>query len=607
VDSAPARGRCVIIGAGPAGLTAGWEARRLGIPALVLEKDDVVGGLSRTVCHRGFRFDLGGHRFFTKVPEVAALWREILGADLLVRPRLSRIRFGDRFFAYPLRPLDALRGLGPFEALRVVASWARARLLPHPEERSFEQWVVNRFGRRLFEIFFETYTEKVWGMPCAEIGADWAAQRIKNLDLAAALRSALLRHGTRDGAVVTSLVERFEYPRLGPGMLWERCRELLEADGVPTRTAVAVTRILHDGSRVLALEARDRSGAVERIEGASFVSSMPLRELVRALDPPPPPDVLEAAARLRYRDFLTVALVVDRAEVFPDNWIYVHAPEVKVGRIQNFKNWSPDMVPDGSRTSLGLEYFVQEGDALWNASDAELVALARRECAELGLVDPAEVGDGVVVRVPKAYPVYDATYRGALDCIRSHLKGLANLQLVGRNGQHRYNNQDHSMLTALRAVRNLAGESWDVWDVNVEDDYLEAPRGGRRPGDRLAPAPPDPGDAVGRAFARYDPPALAGAVACVVGAGVFAVTAIPLLRGRAELIPVLSLLSHYLYGYRPAWEGALLGLLEGAALGGALGFLLARTINAIVGWHRAAYLREVELASGLDAIERGAP
>jgi hypothetical protein len=343
------------------------------------------------------------------------------------------------------------------------------------------------------------------------------------------------------------------------------------------------------------------------VEGASFVSSMPVRELVRALDPPPPPDVLAAADRLRYRDFLTVALVVDRAEVFPDNWIYVHAPEVKVGRIQNFKNWSPEMVPDAARTSLGLEYFVQQGDALWNAPDAELVALATRECAALGLVDPADVSDGIVVRVPKAYPVYDATYRGALDCIRSHLKSLANLQLVGRNGQHRYNNQDHSMLTALRAVRNLAGASWDVWDVNVEGDYHEMERSDGRRGDRLVPARIDPDDAVSQAFARYDPRALAAALACVVGLGVFAITAVPLLRGRHEVIPVLSLLSHYLHGYRPAWEGALLGLAEGAALGGVVGLLLAWTINALVGWHREAYLREIELASGLDAIERGAP
>jgi protoporphyrinogen oxidase len=596
----------VIIGAGPAGLTAAWEARRLGIPALVLEKDAVVGGLSRTVEHEGFRFDLGGHRFFTKVPEVAALWREILGPDLLTRPRLSRIRFGERFFDYPLRPLDALRGLGPFEALRVMASWARARAFPHPEERTFEEWVVNRFGRRLFEIFFQSYTEKVWGMPCSEIGADWAAQRIRNLDLAAALRAALLRRGARDGAVVTSLIERFEYPRLGPGMLWERCRELLEADGVPTRTGVAVERIRHDGRRVLALELRDAAGAVERLEGASFVSSMPLRELVLALDPPAPPEVLEAAARLRYRDFLTVALFVERAEVFPDNWIYVHSPEVKVGRIQNFKNWSPDMVPDPARTALGLEYFVQEGDALWSAPDAELVALARRELAALGLVDPAEVSGGVVVRVPKAYPVYDATYRGALECIRSYLKALDNLQLVGRNGQHRYNNQDHSMVTALRAVRNLAGGAFDVWDVNVDDEYHEE-AGAPARGDPLVPARLAPQEVVRRAFARYDPRALAAALACVLGTGTFLVTAVPLLRGRHELIPVLSLLSNYLYGYRPAWEGAWLGLLEGAGLGAALGFALAHTINAIVGWHRSAYLREIELASGLDAIERGAP
>ncbi len=508
--------RVVIIGAGPAGLTAAWELSRLGIPATVFEADDIVGGIARTGSHHGYRYDIGGHRFFTKVSFVEDIWREILGDDLLERPRLSRIYYRGKFFDYPLRPANALFGLGPIEAARCMLSFAKARVTPHPEEINLEQWVCNRFGRRLYEIFFKTYTEKVWGMPCTEIGADWAAQRIKNLDLLKAVRNALLGGrggggggGGAKGEVITTLIDAFLYPRLGPGQMWERCTELLAQRGYETRMKSPVVRIRHDGARVTGVEVRGPDGEVRFEPGAHVISSMPMRDLVRALDPAPPADVRAAAERLRYRDFLTVVLVVDAPELFPDNWIYIHSADVKLGRIQNFKNWSPEMVPDPSRTALGLEYFVQEGDEVWSMADADLVALGGRECGVLGLVDPAKVVDGCVVRMPKAYPVYDAGYKEAVATIRAYLETLPNLQLIGRYGQHRYNNQDHSMATAVYAARNVAGADYDVFAVNEEAEYHEELR--EKP--KKAAAPVEVGVPVG---------AMAGAgagAAVTVGAG----------------------------------------------------------------------------------------
>jgi protoporphyrinogen oxidase len=477
----------VIIGAGPAGLAAAYELARLRLPAIVFERDQVVGGLARTVRHGDYRFDIGGHRFFTKSRLVAAMWREILGEELLERPRLSRIYYRGSFFDYPLKPWRALAALGPWEAMRIAASYAAARLAPSPRERSFEQWIVNRFGRRLYEIFFKTYTEKVWGIPCSQIDAAWAAQRIKNLDLWTAVWSALPGGRRRAGAEkVTTLIERFHYPRLGPGQMWQRCRELTAASGAPTVTGARVVGVhLHNGSTAVSIEHGD--GRKERVAAGHVISSMPLAELLAILDPPPPPAVLAAAGRLRYRDFLTVLLIVRRAEMFPDNWIYIHAPEVRVGRVQNFKNWSADLVPDAATTSLGCEYFLSERDPLWQTSDAALVDFAGRELAAIGLLDPAEVSGGAVVRMPKAYPVYDSLYRAALEEIRAHLAGFPNLHLVGRNGQHRYNNQDHSMLTGVFAARNVAGAAYDLWQVNADAEYHEdAPAADRQTPGRLA-------------------------------------------------------------------------------------------------------------------------
>ncbi len=578
----------LIIGAGPGGLTAAYELSKLGIQPTVLEADDQVGGLSRTVNYRGYRFDIGGHRFFSKVPLINELWHEILGEDFLSRPRLSRIHYRGHFFDYPLKPLNALAGLGPVEALLVCLSYAKARLLPEHEETNFEQWVSNRFGYRLYEIFFKTYTEKVWGIPCTEISVDWAAQRIKNLSLSEALRNALLNnHRAKDGQIITSLIDRFHYPRYGPGMMWERCAELLLQRGGDTIRGMRVERIRHRHGRVECVVGRTASGEVEEFAGDHVISTMPVRDLINALDPPPPDAVLKAANRLRYRDYLTVVLIVKREAVFPDNWIYVHSPEVKLGRIQNYKNWSPYMVPDASRTSLGLEYFLWDADEEWGWSEQRLIDVGLRDCVQIGLVDPSEVEDGTVVRMPKAYPVYDRTYHASLATVRAYLSQLSNLQLIGRNGQHRYNNQDHSMLAGIYAARNLAGAEYDVWSVNTETEYHEE---GRVPAaaERLAPVPA-PETAAERvleaAFARLDPIALGVAFGSVAGLGLFLSTAILLVKGGPMVGRNLSLLAHYLIGFDVSWAGAFVGLLQ-AALGG---FALGGVVAVLRNWGLAAY------------------
>jgi protoporphyrinogen oxidase len=461
----------VVLGGGPAGLTAAYQLSKQKIPTTVVEKDDVVGGLSRTVNYRGFRFDIGGHRFFTKIPEVHAVWQELLAGEFLTRPRLSRIYYRNRFFNYPLKPMNALMGLGPVDTSQVLLSYLRAKAFPSKQEENFEQWVSNRFGRKLYTVFFKTYTEKVWGIPCTEIGADWAAQRIQNLSLGSAIRTMLFPKAGK--GTIKTLIDQFEYPRFGPGQMWERARDVVQERGHQVLMGREVVRIHHDGRQVTGVTVRDAEGHEEKLPASQVISSMALADVVRSLDPAPPAAVLEAAQRLRYRDFLTVGLVVDRPSLFPDNWIYVHSPEVRLGRIQNFKNWSPEMVPDPNKSCLGLEYFVWEGNDLWSMPDEQLLELGAKELEQLGLVSKREVSDGAVVRMRKAYPIYDGGYQQTLATLRAYLETLPNLQQVGRNGQHRYNNQDHSMLTAILAVENLLGERHDIWSVNVDQEYHE--------------------------------------------------------------------------------------------------------------------------------------
>jgi len=471
IDRAEAGHRVAIIGAGPGGLTAAYELAKAGIRVDVFEADEVVGGISRTARYKGYRFDIGGHRFFTKYPPVEEMWREVLADEFISVPRLSRIYYDGKYFDYPLKAFNALRGLGIINAVRIVLSYVQARLFPSPVEENLEQWVTNRFGRRLYQIFFKTYTEKVWGIPCTEIRAEWAAQRIQGLSLVRAILSAAQL--TKRSTAIKTLIHEFQYPRLGPGQMWELTTERVRALGGTVHLGHRVTAVEVRDGRAVALRVKG-SGGERRVEADHVISTTDVRSLVRALDPAPPAAVRRDGEGLRYRDFLVVALMLKKAHLFPDNWIYIHSPGVRVGRIQNFNNWSRAMVPDPDHTTcLGLEYFCFEGDGLWTSADADLIALATRELGALGLADPGLVFDGTVVRMAKAYPIYDATYREHLDGVRTYLDPIPNLHCVGRNGMHKYNNQDHSMLTAMMTVWNLQGAAHDVWSVNTDFEYHE--------------------------------------------------------------------------------------------------------------------------------------
>jgi protoporphyrinogen oxidase len=471
--------RVICIGAGPAGLTAAYRLSNTAAEITVLERDPVyVGGISRTETYERFRFDVGGHRFFSKSREIEALWEEILGDQLITRQRKSRIFYHGKLFDYPLRAFDALTKLGIFESARCMLSYFKARLFPIRNPRTFEEWVTNQFGRRLFSIFFETYTEKVWGMKCKEISADWAAQRIKGLSLGTAVWKALApsRFTSRNGP--KTLIEQFRYPRLGPGQMWEAASEKITQAGGTILLGMNVHLLSRNPeSGEWTVSATDMEGQQHDFQADHVISSAAISELADYLEPAPPEAVLTAARTLRYRDFLTVALIVKDVDCFDDNWIYIHDSTVRVGRIQNFKSWSPHMVPDPDLNCLGLEYFCFKGDGLWDSKDEDLIRLADEELIQLGLVTPGHVIDGTVIRQAKAYPVYDENYEERVALFRGWLqKNMPELHLVGRNGMHKYNNQDHAMMTALLAAENiLAGEmKWDIWQVNQDAQYHES-------------------------------------------------------------------------------------------------------------------------------------
>jgi protoporphyrinogen oxidase len=459
----------IVLGAGPAGLTAAYLLAKKGLPVTVLEAEDQVGGIAKTEVRDGpggkYRFDLGGHRFFTKVKEVDDLWHEIMREEFLLRPRMSRIYWNKKFLDYPLRGSDVIRKLGPVELTRSLFSYLWAQVKPKGPEDTFEQWVSNRFGKRLFDLFFRSYTEKLWGVPVSEIRADWAAQRIKGLSFFSAAKAAFF--GNR--GEIKSLISEFHYPRYGPGQMWEQMTEDIERLGGQVLMETQVEKLLVEDGRVTGVVAGGRT-----YEADNVISSLPLRNVVGMAEPAPAPEVLSAARGIRYRDFLTVSLVLDGKDLFPDNWIYIHEPEVEVGRIQNFRSWSPWMVPDPTKACVGLEYFCFAGDELWEMDDDKLVELGMRELGQLGLARPEMLEFGFATRVPKAYPMYDMDYSERITTIRSWLDGIENLQQVGRNGLHRYNNSDHSMLTAMRAVDNLVlGTEHDIWAVNAESVYHE--------------------------------------------------------------------------------------------------------------------------------------
>ena len=479
--------RVAIIGAGPAGLTAAYLLAKGNQEVVVFEKDpQYVGGISRTESYNGYHFDIGGHRFFSKSKEVEDFWTEILGDEMLERPRSSRIYYNNHFFSYPLVAFEALRKLGIFESALCVLSYLKAKVFPVKNPTNFEEWVTNQFGQRLFNIFFKTYTEKVWGIPCNEISADWAAQRIKGLSLSSAIFNALFKpnkKATDKDKVIKTLIDSFRYPKQGPGMMWEACAEKSKAMGVT----------LHMNCGVQKIEYANNSWTVQttsqgHVTGFDYVlSSAPMRELVANVLPAFPATVAANAAALGYRDFLTVVLICKDEDAFSDNWIYIHDPKVKVGRVQNFKSWSPFMVPDPSMACYGLEYFCFEGDGLWTSSDADLIALGKQEIEKIGLTKASAVVDGYVVRQPKAYPVYDQFYKTRVDSVRDALANYPGLYLVGRNGMHKYNNQDHSMMTAMLAAKNIiAGkELYNLWDVNEDAEYHEG--GDRGVSGRMVP------------------------------------------------------------------------------------------------------------------------
>ena len=477
----------LIIGAGPAGLTAGYLLTKAGKTVAIIERDPVyVGGISRTVHYKDFSFDIGGHRFFSKAKEVVDLWNEILPDDFIDRPRLSRIYYGGKYYSYPLKAFEALSNLGILTSAQCMASYALAKARPVADAKTFHQWVRNQFGEKLFSIFFKTYTEKVWGMSCDEISSDWAAQRIKGLSLGAAVVDGLKRSlglknkpsaqlGEQGG--VKTLIESFRYPRKGPGMMWDAAAAKIEAKGGSIAMDTELDRLVYDAkAKVWKVTGRTGDGVVETVTATHVISSAPITELTACLDPVP--TSFTAAQALRYRDFITVALItrIESTKSFPDNWIYIHDPSVKVGRIQNFLSWSPQMAPEGY-ACLGLEYFCFEGDGLWNSPDEELINLAKQEIGKIGLIQPGDVIDASVVRQPKAYPVYDDAYQANVEAVRAELEAeYPTLHLVGRNGMHKYNNQDHAMMTAMLTVENiLAGERrFNTWQVNEDAEYTEA-------------------------------------------------------------------------------------------------------------------------------------
>jgi len=458
----------LVLGAGPAGLAAALELVRNNHRVIVFERDDVVGGISKTIEHHGYRFDMGGHRFFTKHPDVDAWWQSTLKSDFIRTTRLSRIYYNRHFFRYPIAIKDALHNAGIGPAFLWFLSFLRYKIRPIRPEKNFADWVTNRFGKRLFETFFKSYTEKVWGIPTTELSAEWAVQRIKGLSLWEAVRNAIFQ----PKAKATSLIEEFNYPKYGPGMMYEAVAETIKAAGGTILTGCRVTAIRRQNGAVTGIEVT-QNGVKTEYAADVVVSTIPLPDTLTLLFPGDP-DVEAAARNMRFRDFISVNLILDKAEVFPDTWIYVHDPSVKMGRIQNFKNWSPVMSPTPAHSPIGCEYFCTANDAFWNTPDAELLKLAATELKAIGLGGDAAIKDGCVCRVRNAYPMYTGAYREAVAFAQKRLAEIVNLQVAGRGGMFRYNNMDHSILSGWLASRKLMGQDCNPWDANIDAEYHEA-------------------------------------------------------------------------------------------------------------------------------------
>jgi protoporphyrinogen oxidase len=464
--------KTVIMGAGPAGLSAGYNLAKDGIDTVLLESEDQVGGISKTIKYKDYYFDLGGHRFFTKLEEVKKLWNEVLGDNFRKTPRLSRIYYNNKFFNYPLTPVNALLGVGFRDTFAIILSYLNAKINPYKEEETLEQWVSNRFGKRLYLMFFKTYTEKVWGIPCSTIKAEWAAQRIKGLSLTTAIVNALFKQKNKN---IKTLIDEFDYPIYGPGMMYTEMKNKIELKGGAVNLNSKVISVNHRDYKITSIEYIDKEGKRHIEEGENFISSIPVTELIGILNPSPNKEILDAANKLSYRSLITIDIIINKKEVFPDNWIYIHSPEVSLGRIQNFKNWSKNMVPNAGKTSLGLEYFCNENDELWNTPDDELFKLAASEVEKINICKASDIEDYTVIRVPKSYPVYSMDYKEYIDEIEAYSKKFNNLQLIGRYGLFKYNNMDHSVLAGIYAAKNiLSGQYvYDTWKINTEEEYHE--------------------------------------------------------------------------------------------------------------------------------------
>ncbi len=575
-----------IVGGGPAGLSAAHELLKTGDDnVVVLEKTDSVGGISRTESYKGYHFDIGGHRFFTKNEYVQELWDDILKDDFIQVPRLSRIFYQDKYYQYPIKLFNTFFNLGVIESFRILFSFFGTKLFPHKQENTFEEWVANRFGERLYRTFFKTYTEKVWGIPCSSIQSDWAAQRIQGLSLTAAVANALF--GTKKAK---TLIDEFDYPRMGPGMMWDGFKDRIETKGGQVKLRSEVTAINHADNVVTGIDYAGHGQSVHQTID-HLISSTPINLLVTLLDPPPPQTVLDAASRLSYRSFLIVILIVKQEDLFPDQWIYIHSPEVKVGRIQNFKNWSPSMVPDEQNSSIGLEYFCDEGDDVWQMDNDKLAELAAGELETLGLAKNSDVVDHYVVRQSAAYPVYDEAYNSSLETVKGYLETFDNMQTVGRSGMHRYNNMDHSMITGVMAAQNIYGAEHDLWDVNDDDEYLEA---GTR--DIVE-------GYIQRSFARMSKFAFGTSLGVVSGLIMFIATLTLYLKGGAVVGPNITLLKHYFIGYKVTVPGAFIGFCYTFTSGFVFGWLFAFFRNLILAWYIYSIRRKAEKGRLKDFID----
>lgn len=467
-----------ILGAGPAGLAAAYTLTKQGQPVVVVERDARVGGLAKSIEYQGFILDYGPHRFFTKLAPVLKLWNEVLGEDQVTVNRLTRIYYGGKYFSYPLKALEALFALGPIETTKILTSYAKAQLFPNKNPRNFAEWVTGKFGKRLFQIFFEGYTEKLWGIRCTEISADWAAQRIKGLSLLKAARNALFGN---DGKVKT-LIDQFQFPKYGSGQLYDKIADYLRSQNQSVLLNTEVVQVHHDNFQVTQVTLRDRAtGEESTVDCGGVISSIPISFLVQQIQSPPPQQVITSAKSLKFRNTVLVYLMVEGTNLFPDNWLYINDPTVHLGRVTNFANWSEYMLPNRHQTPICCELWCNYDESMWRQPETELIQQAERELRQIGLLHDEKVSSGFVVRLPRTYPIYAGNYKAALADIQGYLQQFSNLQLVGRYGAFKYNNQDHSLLMGIMAGENvLSPGKHDLWTVNSDSEYHEEAKAGEK-------------------------------------------------------------------------------------------------------------------------------